>query len=42
LMGLSPPAPTEAPSAVEVGSEMVVFAIWAVAASTDIMTLIGR
>jgi hypothetical protein len=37
LIGLSPPAPTEAPSAVAVGSLRVVFAIWAVAASTDMM-----
>jgi hypothetical protein len=33
LMGLSPPAPTEAPSAVAVGSLRDVAAIWAVAAS---------
>lgn len=41
LMGLSPPAPTEAPSAVAEGSLRVVFAIWAVALSTaaaDILT----
>lgn len=39
LIGLSPPAPTEAPSAEAVGSLRVVFAIWAVAASTDMMMI---
>lgn len=39
-MGLSPPAPTLAPSAVLVGSLRVVFAIWLVAASTD-MVMVG-
>ena len=39
LMGLSSPAPTLAPSAVPEGSLRVVLAIWAVAASTDIVEL---
>ena len=40
LMGLSPPAPTEAPSAVALGSVRVVFANWAVAASTLMIAVV--
>lgn len=39
LMGLSPPAPTVAPSAVLVGSVRVMLAIWLVAASTDMVAV---